>query len=85
MKLVAECTRREYQVEVPVEVLQRIMDTDRKGKIADMLFQKMDELPGVYGTEYDGHFGSYIFYGVDALDDTPELHERIFALIRKYK
>lgn len=39
------------------------------------------EVEGVHSVEYNGHFGSAIYYTVDAEDDTPELHASVTAII----
>ncbi len=85
MKLKAECTRREYAVEIPVDAMLRLLESERTGKLplGVMLSEKLEEFDGVSNVDYDGHFGANVFYRVDSEDDTPELHESIYALIRK--
>jgi hypothetical protein len=39
-----------------------------------------NELP-VFDVDYDGHFGKNLFYTVNVDDDTPELHEKIKAML----
>lgn len=39
------------------------------------------EVEGVHSVEYNGHFGSAIYYTVDAEDDTEELHAKVAAIV----
>ena len=84
MELKAEVTRRSYCVEIPLNAMMRLLESERTGilPLGVMLSEKMEEIEGVSDVDYNGHFGSNVFYTVDDEDDTPELHEGIFDLIR---
>lgn len=79
-----EITRRSYSVEISDDDFDALSDTEsyatdyvalRDGN--KTLSEKLDGLPGVFDTEYDGHYGSNVFFTIDADDDKPKLHARI--------
>lgn len=78
-------TRRQYAVPLPMRDFARLTERENKQPELDNdLGTALDQLPGVSGTDYNGHFGSYIYYTVDADDDTPELQAQVVELIRKH-
>lgn len=44
----------------------------------------LDHIEGVSDADYNGHFGSYVFFNLDAENDTPEKREEIKTLIVNY-
>lgn len=81
----AEITQRSYVVPVTVRQFTRIEARDDRQLLArETLGELLDKLPGVRDIEYNGHFGSHIFFRVDAEDDTPSLHAKIVATIRHH-
>lgn len=79
-----EITRRSYSVEISDDDFDALSDTEsyatdhvalRDGN--KTLSEKLDGLPGVSGTDYNGHYGSNVFFTIDAEDDKPKLHKRI--------
>jgi hypothetical protein len=84
MELKAEVTRRSYSVEIPMDAMLRLLESERTGKLplGVMLSEKMEEYEGVSDVDYNGHFGAAVFYTVDDEDDTPDLHQTLFDHIR---
>ena len=81
----AEITQRSYVVPVTARQFTRIEARDDRQLLArETLGELLDKLPGVRDIEYNGHFGSHIFFRVDAEDDTPSLHAQIVATIRHH-
>ena len=44
----------------------------------------LDKIEGVSDTDYNGHFGSYIFFNLLTEDDSPEKREEIRTTIVNY-
>ena len=44
----------------------------------------LDTIEGVSDADYNGHFGSYIFFNLDCEDDSPEKRVEILTLIMDY-
>lgn len=83
-KLVAEVTSRSYAVEVPVEDFLALTRVENAFTFMDTLGERLDRLPGVSGAEYNGHFGSAIYFdvaeGEGNVDDAVALIEDHLAL-----
>lgn len=91
MTLNFEITARKYAIEIPKDQFLSLLDSEShatKGaafqKGEKTLSEKLDELPGVNDTDYDGHFGACIYLTIDADDDTPDLHQQITMVIAKH-
>lgn len=56
-----EALKTTYAVNVGVRGLLAIMDSDSANRAA-RLAERVDALDGVQGTDYDGHFGPYVFF-----------------------
>jgi len=48
------------------------------------LYEELDKLDGVNDTNYDGHFGPYIFLNIEVECDTPETHEQVIQIILRH-
>ena len=85
MKLKPIILHRRYCIEVPLEGMIRLLERERKlVNIDDMLSTKIDDYMGVFDSNYDGHFGAYVFYTVEDEYDCPELHANIVKLVEEY-
>lgn len=76
-----------YLVQVPMDAFIRIMNSEGiNGTLPPERFlsRRLDKMMGVWDTEYNGHFGSHIFFRLDKEYDKPETHEAIHNLIREY-
>ena len=62
-----------------------IMDSDRhcenENLWEEVLSTKIDKLPGVSGTEYNGHFGNFVWVTLETENDIKETWEEIKLLI----
>jgi hypothetical protein len=83
-----EITNRAYSIEIAETAFIDLLDSESyvTGSAAlspgmTTLGDKLDRLPGVTDTEYDGHFGAAIYVRIDAEDDGPELHRLIETII----
>lgn len=82
MSLKAEVTARKYAITVPIDGFIRMLNKERERKGNEqMLSELIDDYMGVYDADYNGHFGSNVFYTVEAEYDCPELHANIIKLV----
>lgn len=58
--------------------------SDRGEGDVEYLFELLNKIEGVSDTDYNGHFGPYVFFNLDAVDDSPEKREEIRTLIVNY-
>lgn len=83
-KSFVECVSRQYTIEVD---LKAIMDSDfqkeEKGQCDDVLNIQLDAIEGVSETDYNGHFGGYVWINIEAKHDTDETWAKIETLITK--
>ena len=86
MKLELECTARDYRVAIKDDDFTALTHAEDKYLVAyeDFLHLKIDNIPGVSDTEYNGHFGSMIYFRVLAEDVSEETHQAILDTIRKH-
>lgn len=76
---------RNYSFTVTKEDFGLIEDMDNEmPEYADTLGGKLDKIGGVDDADYNGHFGSYIFFRVAAEDDNDEKQDEIFNTIMEY-
>lgn len=71
--LVPEVTRRSYSVDLPPEMFSAITKVEDVFVNMKTLGEKIDALAGTHSTEYNGHFGSAIYFVVDAGEGNPYL------------
>lgn len=71
--LVPEITRRSYSVELPTDMFSAITKVEDLFINMKTLGDKLDALAGTHSTEYNGHFGSAIYFDVDADEGNPYL------------
>lgn len=69
-----ELVSKTYYTSVTVEDMKCILDNDGTRR---SLFSALFCIRGVNAIEYGGHFGSQVWYTIDALDDLPETHRQI--------
>lgn len=86
MKLKATVTARCYSVSIGVPAMLRLLKREgiNSKHEGPSLSDEIDGIMGVYDTDYDGHFGAYIFYKLEDEYEAPEVHERVYALIREH-
>lgn len=87
MELKSEVVARKYSVAIPMDAMLRLLDRESIKNIGDYgptLSSEMDDIMGVYESDYDGHFGAAIYYTVEVGYDSPELHQAVYDLIRKH-
>lgn len=77
-------TASAYALPIPSDDFVRLTSREWKDPCGPDLGTELDKLPGVYGTEYNEHFGSFIYFHVRAENDTPETHTAIEALVRRH-
>lgn len=80
-----EVTARSYAYELSVVDFMAVEKLDDEQELwADTLCAKLEEVPGVSAVEYNGHFGAFIYFRIDAEDDCEELRDKIDRMIRDY-
>jgi hypothetical protein len=79
-------TSTNYCVPVPLNAFIRLIDSEGiNGKLPHdkYLSTRLDKMMGVWDVDYNGHFGSHIFFRLDKEYDNPATHEAIHNLIRE--
>ena len=75
-----------YAIPVELEDFKKILKYENESPSGEpRLYQLIDMLDGVDKCDYDGHFGSYIYYRVEAMFDVPATHKKIVDLINALK
>lgn len=71
-----------YAVEVSLDAFERLLKREPWDcPVEKMLSTRLDRVPGVSKAEYNGHYGSNIFFTLDSDRDKPRIHARIIRLI----
>ena len=74
---------REYTYEVTREYFTLICDKDNEVETyEETLVAQLSKL--TRDVDYNGHFGEYIFFTIDDVDDCEELREQIRTMIHTY-
>ena len=86
MALKLKCTARQYAIEIAYDAFNALEDAEDRYLIPyeEFLFQKLDKIPGVDSTEYNGHFGAAIYCRIDAEDDTKQTQSVILSTIQDH-
>lgn len=82
MMKAAERLSTKYAVGVTNRQFLNILRRDDATDYTDTLANRIDKVPGVSTTDYDGFFGAYVFYTVEYADDSPETHAEVRKLIK---
>lgn len=86
MKLKPELTRRSYCIEIPVDdfiaVTEAEGDYGRNGLGDKTICDQITKMLRAAEVEYNGHFGSYIYFSMDVEEDTKRNHGKILTVIR---
>lgn len=77
-------TARSYTVAVTVDELLKIGENDREETYQDSLYDVLDKIIGVYGADYNGHFGKFIFFSIEADQENDETWAAIDEAIEQY-
>jgi len=48
------------------------------------LFEILNAMDGVSDSDYNGHFGAYVYFTIDATNDSTELRAKIGDIILRY-
>lgn len=72
-----------YCIDVDKDWIEKII-TYEIDNMDECLFEILDKIEGVSGTDYNGHFGSYIWVTIDPEKDNDRLWEKIEKTIRGY-
>lgn len=87
MKLKLEPVVTSYSVEVPDADFRRLLESEGYSsdrRLDDFLSTKLDNLPGVYKTDYNGHYGAQIMFSLDREDDTDANRRLILDTIKRH-
>lgn len=74
MRFNSESLRRDYTFSVPAEELLAVLNYEdlncmRAIENHVMLSEFLDKIPGLSGTEYNGHYGAHVFVSVDTEEE----------------
>ena len=86
--MIFECIEKRYAVEIDVKAFS-IIDGIKYGHYLDdrekpSLFDDLSKFPELHNVDYNGHFGSYIYFTIWTGDDNEKLHKKIQACIEKH-
>ncbi len=71
--------------EVTREYFTAITDKDHEvDKWEDTLCYQLGQLDGVRDVDYDGHFGEFIYFTIDDIEDCERLRNEIRIMIHNY-
>lgn len=80
-----------YCIEIPMERFEYLLDsetyvTDCKALQPgeSTLSEKLEELPGVFRVEYDGHFGPTVYFSISAEEDNDANRMKISETIEEH-
>ena len=78
-------TGRLYTYEVTREYFTLITDKDHEtDSWEDTLCSQLGRLEGVRDVDYDGHFGEFIYFTIDDIEDCERLRDEIRSMIHSY-
>lgn len=86
-----EATQTSYAIEIDEHRFLDLLDSEsyvtenaayNNGN--ETLFKKLNDLPGIFDIDYNGHFGSAVYLKIDIDDDTDELKAQISNIIEKH-
>lgn len=78
-------TMRYYATPVSIESFKSLLKSEwEEGDNEQPLNLKIDDLEGVDNCDYNGHFGNFISYRIEAKHDTAFLHSQIIKLLYQY-
>lgn len=76
---------RSFAFGVTVEDFTKITAREDEEELwADTLTAKLDALDGVSDVDFNGHFGPFIYFTINADDDTSGKRDEIFSMIYDY-
>jgi len=91
MKFDFEITTRSYAIAIEDDPFLDLLDSEsyvtenaafKEGQ--ETLSSKLDALPGVSKTDYNGHFRAYVYLTIDDDEDKPALKTKIARIIEKH-
>lgn len=81
-----ECTMRQYEIEIDnlMEIIETDSDCENNDDWNEILSEKLDMVNGVTDSDYNGHFGHYIFLTIDSKYDNDETWNTIESVIKNH-
>lgn len=73
-----------YEIPISMQVFTAITKKDAENNWDGTLSNQLDKIHGVHDTDYNGHFGLFIFLNVGSKEDTRETWAKIRKLIEEY-
>jgi hypothetical protein len=77
-------TTATYALPVPVRDFLALTHREARYPEKPDLGSELDAMKGVDNTEYNGHFGSFIYYRVTVEHDTDETHAAVAACVERH-
>lgn len=86
MALIKKCTSRSYEIDIDdlMEIIEMDSDCEDDGDWNEILSEKLDMVNGVTDTDYNGHFGHYIFLTIDSEYDDKDTWDTIEKTINEH-
>lgn len=85
MALKKECTSRSYEIDIDIiAIVNADDDHENNNDWDELLNEKLDMVNGVTDTDYNGHFGHYIFLTIDSKYDNDETWNSIEKIIKEH-
>ena len=80
----AKRTNSSYALPLTVKNFLKITDYESEISYEDTLSDNIDKVEGVDRCDYNGHFGSFIYYTVEEEYDTPKTHDKVEKLVNEW-
>lgn len=91
MALIFAKTRSSFAIEIDRDKFLDLLDSESHvtGNAAykvgrETLCQKLEQIDGVSGVEYSGHFGAAVYLTIESVSDTPDGREAIRSIIKSH-
>lgn len=83
MAIEFETVSTSYSADAPLEDFLALLYYEQRHRAEKSLCEKLGEITGVFGVEYEGHFGSRVFFTIDAENDNEKTRAKIIAKIQE--
>lgn len=77
-----DVTSTSYAFEVDRQALADLFKREDYEFTKITLARRLEDLPGVFSVEYNGHLGPFIYLSIEAEFDTADRREEILEIIR---
>lgn len=69
---------------IPVDDIGKIGSYDGVISDKDSLFMQLDKIQGVFSTDYNGHFGDFVYLSIEKENNNVHTKQKIENIINKF-